>query len=563
VLLKRSDQFLRSGPQAQRSFSGAIGFMLSTNTNFDTKHALDYKTPIYLIHFDGETVDFCNHAPGSPTYECKNYLKRISGLSQKVEPEEGRASIGGVTIELLDYGDEITALLATDASYFHRKKTTVKAGYLGMDEADMLSIFTGWVTGLNLSGEGLVYVFQVTDPQKWMQRKVFRGATEDLPVTISGNWVNVMLAVLTSTGAGTNGDYDWYDEENGLGLDTSFINVTHIEKVRDDWFPGDSCYVKFTIKDRTKAKDFFETEFFKVFNCYPIIDGQGRFDIKPFRPPLAALESVQTFNEDNIVKLPEWDANLDALINEAEFYFDWDSVDDEFDEEVYYIESDSLNARGPGKKALTIKTKGLHTTGTGSIPDRATDQIVRRKNKVFGRWATPPVSIKFGSFFSRWLSEAGDVVPFSHWLLPDVERGLRGLSETRMEIINRTVDWDKGQVRFELLNTGFAKETYMVLSPVMTVTAGTSGTAFSVSVSDAAKWTEGWEADIFDSKGRLKAQNITILTIDTATGAVTCDNIGATPAAGWMVQFAAYASLTPAQQKYWTVKTAGANLMVP
>lgn len=537
--------------------------MLTSNANFDTKHALDYKTPIYLVHFDGETIDFCNLAPGSPTYSCKNYLKRISGLSQKVEPEEGRASIGGVTIELLDHGDEITALLATDASYFHRKKVTVKAGYLGMDESDMLSIFTGWVTGLNLSSEGLVYVFQVTDPQKWMQRKVFRNATDDAPVTVQGNWVNVMLAVLTSTGAGTNGDYDWYDEENGLALDDAFINVSHIESVRDDWFPGDACYVKFTVKDRLKAKDFFETEFFKVFNCYPVIDGQGRFDIRPFRPPLAALETVQSFSEDNMAKLPDWDANLDALVNECEFHFDHNATTDQFDEEVYYIESTSLNARGPGKRALTIKTKGLHTSGTGSIPDRATDQIVRRKNKVFARWAVPPISIKFSAFFSRWLSEAGDVVPFSHWLLPDIERGLRGLSETRMEIINRSVDWDKGQVKFELLNTGFAKENYMVLSPVMTVTAGTSGTEFTVSVADAAKWQEGWEADLYDAGGRPKASGITILTIDTATGAVTCDDIGATPAAGWKVQFAAYASLAAAQQLYWTVKTAGAHLIVP
>jgi hypothetical protein len=103
----------------------------------------------------------------------------------------------------------------------------------------------------------------------------------------------------------------------------------------------------------------------------------------------------------------------------------------------------------------------------------------------------------------------------------------------------------------------------MVLSPVMTVTAGTSGTEFEVSVADAAKWSEGWEADIYDAGGRLKASAITILTIDTATGAITCDDIGATPAAGWLVQFAAYANLTADQQKYWTVKTSGAYLIVP
>jgi hypothetical protein len=536
--------------------------MLSTNAAFDTKHSLDYKTPIYLVHFDGETVDFCNHEPGSPTYELHKHLEKISGLSQKITPEEGRASISGVSVEILDYGDEITGLLATDAAYFHRKKVTIKAGYLGMDESEMLTIFTGWITGLRLSSNGLSYVFDVTDPQKWMQRKIFRAATGVSPVAIQGNPINILLAVLTSTGAGTNGDYDWYQEENGLGLDVSYINVAHIESVRDDWYPGDSMYMQFQLTERIKAKDFLETEIFKVINCYPIIDGQGRFDIKPFKPPLAAFDVVQTFDESTVLKLPEWDANLDAMVNEVELYYDHDG--DDFVNEAFYVDGTSITLRGPGKGPVTIKSKGLRTSIVGSsAPDRATDQLERRKNKVFGRFATPPISIKFTTFFSRWLSEAGDVVPFTNRLLPDVELGVRGLNEKRMEIINRSVDWDKGTVKFELLNTGFAKEEYMGISPVMAITAGTSGTAFAVSVADAAKWEEGWESDIYDAGCRSKAVNITILTINKATGAITCDNIGATPAAGWKVQFAAPSSLTAKQSKWWSVLATGANLIIP
>lgn len=529
--------------------------MLQTNANFDALHDLAAKTPIYLIHFDGETTDYCNMPPLSPTYTCRSYLKRISGLSHRVEPEEGRSSIGGVTMELLDFDGEITSLLATDSVYFHRKKTTIKAGYLGMTEADMLTIFTGWITGLKLSQDGLVYVFQITDPQKWMQRKVFRSATDATPVIISGNWVNVMLAMLTSTGDGTNGDYDWYEEENGLGIEQSAINVAHIEQVRDQWYPGDACYVEFTVAERTKAKDFFETEFFKVFNCYPVIDGQGRFDIRPFKPPLAAVETVQSFDEDNIIGLPEWDANLDSMINEVEFAYDYDGED--YENETFFIDSTSLNARGPGKKALSIKSKGLRGA-------RAASQVEQRKNKIFERWATPPATIRLSAFFTHWLSEAGDVVPVTHWLLPDIMTGTRGLSESRMEIIDRSVDWEKGQVKFTLLNTGFAKgNNYMVLSPVMKVTVGTSGTQFTVSLADAAKWTAGWEADIYDAAGRLITENVTILTINTGTGVVTCDDIGSTPAAGWMVQFAGFDNLTPAQALYWTVKTTGALLIVP
>lgn len=538
--------------------------MLSTNANFDAKHEAVNRNlvPMYLVHFDGETVDYVNHAPASPTNTPAQYLMRISGISQKVEPEEGRASISGLSIEILDYGDAITSLLATDTAFFHRKKTTIKAGYCGMGESDMLTVFTGWVTGLKLAGNGLSYVFDVTDPQKFMQRKVFRSATDATPAVVQGNPMNIILAVLTSTGAGTNGDYDWLDEANGLGMDPDFINVAHIEEIRDTWFPGDCAYMRFSYTDRVKAKDFIEAEILKTLNCYPMIDGQGRFDIKAFKPPLEALETVQSFNEDNIVGLPDWDANLDALVNEVEAYYDHDG--DDYTSQAFYVQSTSLNLRGPGKKPVTIKSKGLHTSITGSsVPDRASDQMERRKNKIFGRFSVPPISIKFKTHFSRWLSEAGDIVPFTHLLIPDLEAGTRGLSEARMEIISRNVDWSRGQVAFELLNTGFARDHYMVICPVMTVVSATSGTAFVVSTADAAKFRTGWEVQVTDAAGRQKAASITILTIDTATGAITCDNIGSTPAAGWKIKFADYGTLTDEQKLWWLIRASGSNLIVP
>ena len=498
--------------------------MLTTNANFDVKHVLDQKAPMYLVHFDGEPIDYCNHAPSAPDNVVNDYLVKISGLGQKVQPEEGRASIGGLTVEILDKGDALTAIIATDPYFFHRRKVTIKAGYRGMTEADMITIFTGWVTDLKLNSTLTSYVFSVTDPQKWMQRKIFRVATSIAPVIIQGNPINILLALLTSTGLGTNGDYDWYAEENGLGLDTDFVNVTEIEQARDRWYPGDSHYMQFTIKDREVAKDFMEREIFKVLNCYPIIDGHGRFSIKPFKPPLAALETTQSFDENNIIDLPAWDANLSSLINEVEVFYNRNAVTDEFDDEIYYVDADSVDNRGPGKKSLSIKSKGLHSTGIGSQPDRTTDIITSRKSKVFGRFATPPIKVDFKAWFSRWISEAGDIVPFTHWLIPDIITGLRGYTSERMEIISRDIDWAKGQVKFELLNTGFDKRLYAVISPIMTITAVTSPTDFTVSVTDAARYSEDWVIDVFDSAIRPLGAGYIIATIDKATGVITIDN---------------------------------------
>lgn len=516
--------------------------MLSTNANFDTKHAQAHKAPLYLLQFDGESTDYCNRKPSSPSNSLKQYLMHISGLAQRIVPDEGRASIGGNKATILDYNDEITALLATDSYYFHRKKTTIKAGYAGMAEADLLTVLVGWVTGIRQSNDGRAYEFDITDPQKWMQRKIFRGA-EDVTVTLSGNPLNILLSILTSTGAGSNGDYDLLDAANGLGIDDDYINVASIEQVRDDWFPGYSHYMKFTINKREKAKDWLEREIYKVLNLYPVVDGDGKFNIKPFKPPFPS-SGVQSFTEDNIIGLPRWDANLEGVINEVEFSYDWDEVDEEYDSQEFYIETTSLNNRGPGKKPIEIKSRGLHST----LVD-ASGILELRKNKIFARYATPPTKLSLKTFFSRWLSEAGDIVPVTHSRLPDPESGTRGYSARRMEIINRSPNWKEGLAQFELLDTGFDQGDYGMISPSMTVTSGVSNTVFNVSSADAAKYEQGWIIDIFDGNMHAKATNLTIT--DITGGQITVgSSIGSTPAAGWIVNFSTYDNVIAAQKNW-------------
>ncbi len=474
----------------------------------------------------------------------KPYLESISGLTRTITPDQGSASVGGLKIKLLDADGEITALLATDASYFHRKKTVVKAGYLGMTEADMLTIFTGWVTGIKLSRDGLFYEISITDPQKWMQRKIFRGS-ETSTVTLSGNPINILLAILTSTGAGTNGTHDYLPAVDSLGIDTDFIDVTGIEGVRDDYFPGTSHKMSFTIKERVKAKGFIEKEILKPLNLYPVVDGQGRYSIKPAKPPIEAIDSVQFFDEDVIVGLPTWDMNLAGLINEVEFHYDWDSDDDEFDSQLFYIDSTSLNARGPGK-IHKIASKGLNTG------DGAADIIARRKNAIFDRYKTPPIKISASCFFTQLLSEPGDVVPFTHALLPDVEAGTRGLTAERMEIVSIGVDWKRGLCKINFLQTGFDKGTYQVITPTMTVTVGTSATQFTVSTADAAKFERFTtpEIQLCAHTMRQKVAAKTLLTVNTTTGVCTCDDLGETPVAGDIIAFADYGDAT-AEQKLW------------
>ena len=530
--------------------------MITTNTNFDAKHNVDYKTPLYLVHFDSEGVDYCNHVPASPDNTCKKYLISISGLSQQDVPEEGQSTIDGVTIELLDKNNEITALWATDTnSYFHRRKTTIKAGYMGMAEADMLTILpAGYITGMRYSNTGGSWVLQITDPRKYFDRKIFRGS-EDTAITLSGNPLTIFLSILLSSGTpGTNhAFYDQYAEGVGLDLTSDEINISQIETLRETWYPGSSHYMAFTIDGRETAMSWFRKEIFKPLNLRPGVDGNGKIILRKFQPPLVTSAETQSFNKDNIIGLPQYDANLSETINEVQFDYDHDGSD--YLSSDFFIDTTSLANRGPGKKQLKIQSKGLHTSFAGrSFPGGNISKVVEaRANSIFARYADPPVKIVCECLFSRWLSEAGDIVEFTHEDLPNLTAGTLGYSNTRMEILSRRIDWIRGRVFVTLLDTGFDKGVYGVISPTMTVTAGTDGQHFTVSAADAAKFS-GYASpviEIYDSGMRHRGGSAAAITsISTSSGSIVCGSLGVTPAAGDKAVFANYDDCTSTQQLY-------------
>ena len=565
--------------------------MQSASTNYLAKNALLKKKPAYLLHFFGETTDYATTPRiSSPQNTLKSCLKRPRGTSQTITPEEGKSSIGEITLPLLDKNGEILSLMANDPTNLHRKKGVLRCGYKDLAEADMLDYCTGWVTSAPEWSDGPGWDIKLTDPQRWLQQKIFKGASDTSPVHIEGNILNIALRILTSTGDGTNGPYDWYPEDNGVGINREYINIAHIEEQRDTWFRG--INLSFDIRAPIVAKKFLEEEIFKVGNMYPIVRGNGVFDLIVYHYPLCVGPDVQAFDESIITGKPEFDPNFDALINAVEFHIAYDADDNEYKAIYKYYDAATLDRtastyRGPGKKSLVIKSKGL--------PDNqmARDFIERRANNIFCRYAPPPPIVKVKTFYTQHLSDVGDLVPVTHSKVPNMQTGTRGITSRYMEIIKRHADFQEGRCEFTMLYTDWTGERYIVIAPNMYVTEGVSTTQFKVSAEDAAKYEEGWHIDITDAHRRIKASNLEITDIsiiesssfedtddvefaDTfdvefggdAYGQITVgSSIGATPAAGWIIGFADYDYLTDAQKLYWVIQAqatpAQAHLILP
>jgi len=256
------------------------------------------------------------------------------------------------------------------------------------------------------------------------------------------------------------------------------------------------------------------------------------------------MSQTITIDEDTIIGTPTWDMNLEAVVNEVEFHYDWDG--DDYTTIDYYLDSDSLNNRGPGNKSIVVKSKGV--AGDAGW-------IERSANRIFNRFADPPIRITLQCFFSKWTAEAGDIIRFSHAKLPDLANAQRGLSNILMEVINRSIDWNRGRVKLDLLQTGFAKTGYQVISPTMTMTTVFYGVGyFFVSVTDAAKFANFTNpvVQICDSRMRQKVSSVTITDINTTTGLITTDGTftADTVGIGSIVLFADYDNATTEQKEF-------------
>lgn len=420
--------------------------------------------------------------------------------SQKVIPEEGRSSIGALDFNILDKDLIVTNIVKTTS--LRGRKVTFKVGFLDIDAADFLTLFTGFVTNVVASPEFLQYSFNVRDVQF---------------LTNSGNLFEPVLAKLSSdidalvttvpvdstTGFPSSGFFAIEEEMMAYGgtTATSFTSVIRAQKDSD---PAPH-------KSGKKVTEL-------------VVLGDG--GINPITLLLQILISTGTGSGGTYDVLPEaWGLGIDpALINVAQF-------EAKRDEHIPALEVEfRLLAREKASTFIPIeffKVLGAYPIVQGdgrlsikfferpipdiSIPHLNTDNIrnVRsfdlnldqtynnlvwefdwdptiktyktsisfedadsiakfgkqapriygskglrtvlfgpsfadnRKGFIFFRYATPPPILALGCHFNQLLLEAGDQVFFSHPLPPNVVTGDRGYAFARMEVTERRNDLDR------------------------------------------------------------------------------------------------------------------------
>lgn len=516
-------------------------------TTFDTYNALMGKTPMYKVSITctisgtPTTLKFFNHLPSdvAPTTKC--YLFGLSGGGRSVTPKTASSSISELTVELGDLDGDITGYISDATGRLQNASATLSIGFQGMAEADMVSFYSGVIT--NYTYHNGIYDFTVTDLMKSVNTDCCQSATDDVPVTLLGNPINLILQILTSTEAGTNGAYDILGSD-GLGIPVANINVTDIETLRSRWFPIGGDQFSLDITEPTNGLELLQTHFFQPLNLYLAIDGERKLSIQIVKVPLPPI-SIISITDDDMLSPPVVDANLSDLVNSIMVKYNYgDAVAGEFEYASYYVDVDSTQDRGPCDETLQLESRAIHTAYM-DVPTFINKYVAR----TFIRYAVPPLKMSVKLHMTHAMISPGDVVFVTSKTIPNFSTGLFDFEDIPMEATSISMDYEKGVVNVDLIHSGFGYGPFCSLSPTMTVVTGTSTTEFDTSAADAAKYSEGWSATISNIVGKARDTNKLISDITGTT--FTIETLSATPSTGDIVNFPDYPNNTEATQKLY------------
>ncbi len=419
--------------------------MITTNSEWDAKNAALAKKPIYVLTIGGEATVYSTHQLAAegitgtlPTYQ--PWLKTPRGASQSIDVLSGRSSIGELEFEVIDPTGAVRTLIG--GTTIEGRSAVLSVGYPGIAYSNFVTLHTYRVSKTSPARGYTAWTIQARDVQMNQKRTIWDNPLNGEPISADNPWIiqgtpaEIVQAIHLF---GLERPVDEIDRTGLLSMDSGSEGL----------YKSFRPYL-FILTESFEAKQFLETEIYKTAGLYPVITNSGQLSFRPSRPPAAGPVSVFTFDESNMIVLPDVDRM--PVINEVIFKLDSDA--NGFQTELFYIDATSVSAYGRAGQQ-TIESKGLRTVlGAQWI----CQDIAQR---IFRRFAGTPAGLRGGAPVIRveafllslpvWV---GDFVYVTHSMMPNLLTGDLGVTERLYEVIDREPDFARGRMRYRLLDTG-------------------------------------------------------------------------------------------------------------
>ena len=443
------------------------------------------------LYFDSVEI----YGPADNEY-CLNILNPPTGGSGQIDIISGTYSIQDTAVTAIDDADELTGLIATDASgaalsTLINRRATIWGGYRTLDVSDYAAVTTGRITSLRTTREFEGYTFGLSDILNQLDGQVMTGATETEPTTIRGNVVNMYWSILTGTfdtghatfplDAVSSDSPGSSSAPTGLGIATTDINETQLTTERDTWRATDTAVLEFY--EPVEALEYLQAELFRVFQCQPTVSGDGLIGLK-FNMPSLPRSAATEVGTGEILEVNRWERLYRDHLNQFRVWGDYDAQNNEFLTLLYNTDdaADTTDRTNTGETIeWRAESKWLDSAYSGAA--LATEIASRLRL----RYLATPAMVECTVTLKHAGIEQGDVIALTHPHVPDLFAGSRGLTNALMTVLMKRPDYSRGLIRLVLLDTRYRR--FGVIAPSGTADF-TSATALEVDsflfISDSA-----------------------------------------------------------------------------
>lgn len=445
------------------------------NANWTAAAAEAVQEPVYFLRIAGHTSeDFATADVKSASTTKTVCAMAPTGGAFELEPLDGTYQQANVTMELLDVDGAITSLISTDVpgsglTSLINRTATIYGGYRSLDESDYPAIYTGVIAGLTMNRDRTGYVLEIASLLRRLDGEIMSDATSDTPATIRGNPVNIYWSLLSGTFSTSHATFPLdavssastsSSAPTGLNITSSELNTTMMTTERDRWYPDAVAEVVYN--DATSARAELETEFFRVWQCFPAISGDGRIGLKFLLPPLPA-SSAQALTDDDIVEVYDWARLMDQHLNQFLYRDELTKGSGNFDQTLYSTETAEDTAdQAATSETIQYRVDSRWLSGTYNGVTNAT--VLAGRTRV--RYLRTPAKVEVGVPFTMRHIEHGDVVAVTCSSIPDLRAGTMGTTGRLMLVSGLAPDFERGLLRLTLLDVGYRR--YGVIAPAGT-----------------------------------------------------------------------------------------------
>ncbi len=291
------------------------------------------------------------------------------------------------------------------------------------------------VNGLTLTtAEDIVKSYGAGDAVRWASTVVEGPVINLLYALQTGDFASGTFPLTTAIGLPT-----------GLGIAAAEIDTAGLIDERDKFLYDD--HLRFEILRSIAGFRFIEERIFRLYG-FPVLTGGGKLGFRAYRPPFAdiAEAGLPTLTPADILSW-RWERDHKLHVNRVNIGVDFSAETGKPSNEV--LREDTAD------QAATKETSEIELLDTGYRATlRGLVLAVERGDHLLRRFKVVPDILSLDMPMSRRALLHGEVLEITHPLIPNIRTGARGLTDVRMEIVERREEFDaeKISVRLQFAN---------------------------------------------------------------------------------------------------------------